>query len=81
MEENLWRREGEIFGMVEGGALEGGFGDGELGGWFSYPGVWGDSRGVYGLVVLLVEVFLCFLCFVLFSRHVKRRIDGTAEAN
>lgn len=33
---NLWRREGEIFGMVEGGALEGGLGDGELGGFFRH---------------------------------------------
>lgn len=73
---NLWRREGEIFGMVEGGTLEGGFGDGELVRRFLIWGFGGDCCGIYGLMVL-VELF----SFFFFFRHVKRRVDVTAEAN
>lgn len=62
MEESLWRREGGevgIFGMSGGGGLGGG-GNWR---WFLIRGFGGDSRGVYGLIVLLAEVFSFFFFF------------------
>lgn len=58
-----WRGNLEMVSWV-GGFLTWGFG--------------GDCCGVYGLIVLLVEVLSFFFYF---SRHVKRRIDVTAEAH
>lgn len=65
-------------GALEG-ALEGGFEDGELVGWVvSHTGVWRRLlRGLWTDGVARGG----FFSFLFFSRHVKRRIDGTAEAN
>lgn len=72
---------GEFWGMVVEGALrEGVIGDGELGGWFSYLGVWRRLlRGLWAGGV--ARRGFCSFVFVFVFRHVKRRIDGTAEAN
>lgn len=63
---------------MEGAFEEGVIGDGELGGWFSYLGVWRQLLpGLWAGGVARRGFFF----FLFFSRHVKRRIDGTAEAN
>lgn len=46
--------------MVEGGALEGGFGDGELGGWFPYLG------GLAAIVAGFMGWWCCLQRFLFF---------------
>lgn len=68
-------KRGELLGMVVEGALrEGVIGDGSsYGGWGRFSrGLWADGVARRGF---------CSFVFVFVFRHVKRRIDGTAEAN